>query len=390
MNSWKSKFQRIFNRSGGTEDSRPNIIVILLDQFRNDMRDVHGIFGELHRRGYLFSRVITHAPYTLASMHAIYTGLYGRDTGVDGYTRSGEYDSEGCRTIVEYLYDAGYHTRGYSFSSILFPHHSFEKLSIVPEDEEPDILQSHLKELEDAFSQEKPFFEFLHYGEIHHEVVREVIRKYDIDDSEYFDHVERNRERYRKYANDAAVYVEKMIEAIDRHDPEGKSLIVVMTDHGGGLGEKKGEKAYGVYAYDYSICVWAYFICPDIFPPGVESLVQVRTVDILPTVLDILNLAPSKKHKPLRGNSLLPIVRREDTENRLAFTETGGVEGPHPSPDTANVKSVRDGEWKLIYNTTTNQTELYNLGNDPEELHNIFAVNPEKAKELWVNLSEFL
>ena len=43
----------------------------------------------------------------------------------------------------------------------------------------------------------------------------------------------------------AKFYAEKMIEAIDRYDPERKSLIVVMTDHGGGLGEKKGEKGEG-------------------------------------------------------------------------------------------------------------------------------------------------
>lgn len=387
---WKNKIRDFFNGQSNSIGPRPNIIVVLLDQFRNDMRGIHPVFNHLQRRGFLFSNVITHAPYTLASMHATYTGLYGRDTGVDGYTRSGDYDSEGCRTIIQYLNDEGYHTRGYTFSPILFPHESFEKITIVPEDEEKGILQSHSKELSEAFSQKKPFFQFLHYGEIHHEVVREVIRKYDIYDSEYFGQIERNRERYKKYAYDAAEYTEQIIREIDRHDPEGKSLIVVMTDHGGGLGEKEGEKAYGVFTYDYSICVWAYFIFPEIFSSGEESRVQVRTVDILPTILDILCIPPSDKHKPLRGCSLLPIVRGAETENRLAFSETGGVEGPHPSPDVANVKSIRDGMWKLIFNTTTNQSELYNLKEDPKEENNLFGQCPEKAKDMFVKLSEFL
>jgi arylsulfatase A-like enzyme len=87
---------------------------------------------------------------------------------------------------------------------------------------------------------------------------------------------------------------------------------------------------------------------------------------------------------------MLPIVRGEDTSHRLAFTETGGVEGPNPSPDHANVKAVRDGRWKLIYNSTTNHFELYDLETDPSETKNLYAVEPEKARELWMKMADHL
>lgn len=383
----------IFPWFGGRKASggdRPNIIMVVLDQFRNDMRKVHGVFGDLKKRGVLFSQVVTHAPYTIASMHATFTGLYGRDTGVDGYTRSSNYHSESCYTIVQYLKDLGYWTRGYSFSPILFPHESFEVLKIVPEGEEPGILDSHLKEIQEAFAGRRPFFQFLHYGEIHHHVLREVLRKYDPFDAEYFGNIERNRQRYAEYAKDAGAYMEELLKVIDAKDPDGESLLVVMTDHGGGIGEKVGEKAYGVYTYDYTVCVWAYLICPKRLPVDREIRVQVRTVDILPTILDLLGGGISKKHKPPRGRSLMPVIRGEETEDRLAFCETGGVEGPNPSPDSANVKSVRDGRWKLIYNTTTSQMELYDLEKDPNEQTNLYAVHQEKARELWGKLSAYL
>ena len=121
-------------------------------------------------------------------------------------------------------------------------------------------------------------------------------------------------------------------------------------------------------------------------PHNAEHHVQVRTIDLLPTIIILVRLAPSKKHKQPFGRSLMPIVRGEESEDRVAFTETGGVEGPHPSMDHPNVKSLRIGGWKLIYNTTTNGFELYDLREDPAESRNLYATHPEKARELWLHV----
>ncbi len=383
----KNPFKFLFSDSGR---KRPNIVMILLDQFRNDARSVHPVFHQLQERGVLFSNVVPYAPYTLASMHATFTGLYGRESGVDAYTKSDQFDRSGCRTLVEYLQQIGYHTRGYTFSPILFPHVGFDELKIVPEDEEPDILKSHLSELEAAFTQGRPFFSYLHYGDIHHKVVREVLRRYDPFDPEYFENEERNRARYLEMAHEAGEHAQGLLEAIDRFDPDGQTVIVVMTDHGGGVGEKPGEKAYGVFTYDYSILIWMYVIYPSALPTGREIRTQVRTVDLMPTILDLLSVAPSKKHKRPVGRSLLPIINGDENADRLAFAETGGVEGPNPSPDEPNVKSIRDGRWKLIYNTATRHFELYNLERDPKETTNLYSIEREKARELWLKLSEYL
>ena len=134
-------------------------------------------------------------------MHATMTGLYGRQTGVDVYTKSDQYDTKNCYSLPQYLQDAGYHTRGYTFSPILVPHAGFESLTIVDEADEPGVLDSHRAELEAAFAQPRPFFSYLHYGEIHHEVVRNVLRKYEPFDPEYFGNREQNLSRYREYAD---------------------------------------------------------------------------------------------------------------------------------------------------------------------------------------------
>ena len=373
-----------------TKGPRPNIVLVLLDQFRNDARSVHPIFETLRRRGCLFSQTITYAPYTLASMHATFSGRYGRQTGVDAYTKSDRFDGKSCNTIPGYLQDLGYHTRGYTFSPILVPNVGWDSLRIVPESDEPGILDSHRAELEAAFAQSCPFFAYLHYGEIHHAVVRDVLRKFEPFDPEYFKNRERNRLRYLEGAAAAAEHLAALVDTLAGLDPEHRTLLIVMADHGGSVGEKPGEKAYGVFTYDYSIRIWLYLVCPALLPAGREYDVQVRTVDVFPTIIELLGAVPSKKHTPLAGRSLLPIVRGEERDHRIAFTETGGVEGPHPSPDYPNIKSVRDGRWKLIFNSTTNGFELYDLVTDPGETENQYSKRPEKARELWLRMSEFL
>jgi arylsulfatase A-like enzyme len=376
-------------RSKDRKDS-PNIVMILLDQFRNDARSAHPIFEEMKQRGVLFSQMITYAPYTLASLHATFTGMYGRQNGVDAYTKSPNFDAKGCYTLPQYLQDVGYYTRGYTFSSILIPHSGFESLSVVPEDEETDVLKSHLSELDACFAQDNPFFSYLHYGEIHHEVVRNVIRKYDDFSKEYFDHIDQNTERYRNYAAEAGKHTSEILQYLDEKDPDGNTFVIVLTDHGAGLGEKPGEKAYGIFTYDYSICVWLYLLWPKRLPQGMEIPCQIRSVDILPTVIDLLDMKPVKRAKPIMGQSLLPIIEGQESDHRLAFSETGGVEGPYPSPNNPNICTVRDGKWKLIFNRTSNKFELFDVESDPTETKNLHSEYPETAARLWNHLVEYL
>lgn len=370
--------------------NRPNIIFILLDQFRNDFRHAHPIFKELSKRGTLFSQVITYAPYTSASVRSLMTGMYGGENGVNAYTRYENYDHINCHSLIGYLRDADYYTRAYTYTKMLLPKEELDSLKIVYEDEEKDVLASHLSEIDGCFFQDNPFFLFLHYGEIHHYLINNIVKKIEPFAPEFFGQIGKNRDLYSRLARDAGSYLQKMIERIDTHDPDQETVVMVFADHGGSLGERPGEKCYGVYAYDYTIRVWLYLIGRNYFPAGQEFSNQVRQVDVLPTFLDLLNIKPSKKHKPIIGKSLFSIMRGQEKLHRIAFTETGGCEGPHPSPDSPNVKCIRDGHWKLILNTTTNKSELYNLESDPSESSNLYQKHPDIVKDLWAKMIEFL
>ena len=100
------------------------------------------------------------------------------------------------------------------------------------------------------------------------------------------------------------------------------------------------------------------------------------------------------------GESLLPLIDssghngffnffRKKQNQRIAYVETGGLNGPWPSPDEPNVKAVRTNEWKLIHNITPGKWELYNLISDPNEEINLFGTQKRVEEKLMKHLNSF-
>jgi tetratricopeptide (TPR) repeat protein len=139
------------------------------------------------------------------------------------------------------------------------------------------------------------------------------------------------------------------------------SLIIVAGDHGEGLGEHH-EQTHGIFLYDSTLHV------PLIFkPPGRNTgrviQRQVRTIDILPTVLDVLNISPPER---LDGESLKPYFAGTESANRTVFAETD-----YPLHfGWAPLRAVRTEDFKFI---EAPRAELYDLHTDPGELKNNYA-----------------
>ena len=174
-----------------------------------------------------------------------------------------------------------------------------------------------------------------------------------------------------------------------------------MTDHGMGVGEKVGEMAYGSFTYDYTLRTFALFIQPKIFPKGKEIGELVRAIDVMPTILDCLEVSTDQSCLRMQGQSLLNLINQttdqnksktdEDSEfQKIAYSETGGVNGPWPSPNTPNIKCVRTKKWKLIHNLTPDTWELYNLKNDPQELKNVVDEYPLVVTKLKDKLQSII
>ena len=62
-----------------------NIILINIDGFRKDKIDLCSHLKNIKENSYYFSEMNTVAPYTFASLHAIFSGLYPSSNGVNSY-----------------------------------------------------------------------------------------------------------------------------------------------------------------------------------------------------------------------------------------------------------------------------------------------------------------
>ena len=381
-----------------------NVILLLIDGARIDRLSQFPIFKKLKEEGSFFSEMIASAPYTLVAMNSIFTGMYGSKNGIDAYHKMFQDPKTGCKTLAEYLTENGWYTRGDAMRLSLVSNKGFTKLTSQEDDPDPDFSKIHKEILDETINEvngERPYFLYLHYPKIHHSIKESVFDKYDDFSEGYYEDKKRNLRNYDEYLKEAADYLDeiyfKNLSAKQKND----SIIIIMTDHGMGVGEKVGERAYGSFTYDYTLRTFALFIQPKIFPKGKEISELVRAIDVMPTILDCLQVSTDQSCLRMQGQSLLNLINQttdqnksktdEDSEfQKIAYSETGGVNGPWPSPNAPNIKCVRTKKWKLIHNLTPDTWELYNLKNDPQELKNVVDEYPLVVTKLKDKLQSII
>ncbi|MAG26914.1 hypothetical protein CMI47_15350 [Candidatus Pacearchaeota archaeon] len=362
-----------------------NFVIVVLDgarlEFIKDLRN----FKSLCEKGTFFSKMITYGAQTVMSMHATFTGIYGNINGADNYFGSALFRNKSCKTLAQYLKDDGYYTLGDTINEIVVPGQGFEELRIHDEKKD-DLTERHkemIKEVVKLRDEDKNFFLYVHYSNIHTGMVKTVLKKYGDFEKDYFANKEKNIENYKKYVGEADTYVGELLKTCEEVDLFKDTIFIVMSDHGSSVGDKIGEIGYGRYCYDYTMNAFSIFVGPEIFSVKEVNKVS-RTVDILPTILDILKLEEDKKHRKVNGKSLLPLI--DNNEKRIAYSESAGLVDPYPTKDKPLLKCVRQGDWKLIYNVKTGEKELYNLTEDEKENENIFEKNSEKTEEMFAEI----
>ena len=126
-------------------------------------------------------------------------------------------------------------------------------------------------------------------------------------------------------------------------------------------------------------------------PKAVQN--QVLTVDVAPSLLELCG-APVPEN--LHGRSFVKLVQGDDPGWRKSWFYHYNYEKQFPY--TPNVRGVRTDEWKYIHyphgdgKPDRHMAELYNLKDDPEEMHNLIN-KPElagKVAELQAELAKLM
>ncbi len=364
-----------------------NLILINIDGFRKDKVDLCKQLKSIKENSLYFSNMATVSPYTFASLHSVFSGTYPSRHGVNGYYNILKFKKNKISTLTQMLKQAGYYTCCDIISEVVLPKQGFDELNIF--DEETVNFSKRHCQLIKKLAEKKPFFLFLHYTEVHKHLVRAIVQKYkqESNDDEFFNSKKENNERFNSYLPSCDEYIKNIIETLKETKIFDKTILILFADHGTSIGEKKGEKFYGVFTYDYTINVFCIVHIPGEEPKIINK--QCSTIDILPTIGQFFGQYPSPKFNQVQGESLIPLIENPESPDRYVFVETGGLYGPWPSPKKHNVFCVKSIEYKLIYNDTPQTWEFYNLKNDPDELKNIYDKNLPLIKKFKDMLSYY-
>jgi choline-sulfatase len=168
--------------------------------------------------------------------------------------------------------------------------------------------------------------------------------------------------------------VGRLDAALTRLGIRDETLLAVTSDHGEGLGDH-GEAVHGYFVYESTLAVPLLFRGPGI-QPGRRVTTTARSIDLVPTLLDLLGVAPGSPAR-LSGRSLAPALR-------------GGPEPPAEATYAesltpllhfgwSDLRALRDGRFKFIL---APRPELYDLRDDPAESRNLAGSSKGQADAL--------
>lgn len=165
----------------------------------------------------------------------------------------------------------------------------------------------------------------------------------------------------------------RLFEELRRRGLADDTLVVITGDHGEAFGWPHDAFSHGGDLYDESMRVPMVFWNPRMFAGGKRLDKTGGHVDINPTIAHLMDVDP---HPGWQGASLFS----PQHPGRVYMTvDLSGF-----------VFGVSDGRWKYILHATDGFDQLFDLKNDPQELHDVSRQNPQSVKEFRQRISAFV
>ncbi len=366
---------------------RPNVVLITLDTTRADRLGCYGyaaaqtpVIDALAENGALFENVRAHAPVTAPSHASILTGTLPTFHGVVGNLQA--LPPSGVTTLAECFADAGYTTAASVGAFVVASEWGLDRgfdayFDELPEDPAGsaslpqrlagEVVADAIEWLDGAA--DAPFFLWVHLFDPH--------APYEAPDP--------FRLKLRDPYDAEIAYADHAIGRLLAHLTEigerDETLVVVTADHGEALGEHD-EDTHGFFLYNETLSVPLIFDGPGIESDGRRVEEMVRTIDVMPTILELSGLPAAPG---VQGRSLVSAI------------STGAPPSPEPAFALSNelnlafgwspLRSLEHEHWKLI---RAPRPELYDLDQDPGELTNLASTQPDVAARLDSTMSALI
>ncbi|HXV62534.1 MAG TPA: sulfatase-like hydrolase/transferase, partial [Vicinamibacteria bacterium] len=355
-----------------------NVIIVTADTLRADKLGAYGNtavetphIDRIGSEGIVFEQAVTAAPVTLPSHASIFTGTYPPAHGVRD--NGGAALSSDRTTLAEVLRSEGYATGAFIGAFVLSSRWGLDQ-GFDQYDDDIDTAGSHNlggsdaqrrgdTVLADAFRwmdsvKERAFFSWIHLFDPH--------MPYDAPDP--------FRSRYENPYDGEVAYVDSLVgellEWVDTNELGESTLIAFVGDHGESLGEH-GELTHGFFVYDATMRVPLVVRTPyrALQSRRVSSLV--RTIDLMPTVLDLVGL---ETPQGVQGQSLVELaLGRPPSDTPHAYGESLFPSHYGWSP----LRSLRDEEFLFV---DAPRPELYDLRADPTQQTNLGSARADAVQ----------
>ena len=404
------------SQTSAPRNSPPDVYLVTIDTLRADHVGCYGYkqvetpaLDALAADGVRFTQAFTHSPITNTSHITILTGLL---PSVHGVTDFGVPLSPQHVTAAELLKRHGYQTAAFIGAVILDSNtlapgldRGFDFYDNFPKTDSKDGDGENIdgKKKERWGRVERRGMEVVEHAEAWFDKHRPGphfvwVHLYDPHDpyeppppfsEKYKDHL---YDGEIAYADSALAHWIAFLKKAGVYD---NAIIVVTGDHGEGLGEH-GEETHGLFLYDSTLHIPLILKMPleaaSAAPHGTVIDAQVRTTDILPTILSATGVAAPAD---LNGESLLPLIagtseartkkartNESAPSNRVLFGETD-----YPLRwGWAPLRALRTDNSKLI---EAPRPELYDLQADPKELKNLYAPDTSKVKSMQAEMAKW-
>jgi iduronate 2-sulfatase len=147
----------------------------------------------------------------------------------------------------------------------------------------------------------------------------------------------------------------KVLNALENSQYADNTIVVLWSDHGQHLGEKKHWRKQALW--EESTKVPLFFKVPGRSAIGLKSKETVSLLDLYPTLVELCKLPEAPK---LEGNSIVPLIEKPDTEWNKPVLSSWYYKN----------HSVRSKRWHYIQ-YRDGAEELYDHQNDPGEHVNL-------------------
>jgi arylsulfatase A-like enzyme len=186
-------------------------------------------------------------------------------------------------------------------------------------------------------------------------------------------------------------YINQFFEKLKSLGIYDKTLIIITADHGEAFGEHRNYE-HGTTIYQEEIQVPLIIKYTKSIPKDKIVTRPVRSIDITPTILNILNV---NFDGYLDGVSLIPAIKETNgikSYGRIIIDQKSGV---WKTSLKGVIKNINNNEWKYIFTEQSKfrdvnrigNEELYNLTEDPNELNNLIGREHEILKIMKNELS---